>query len=368
MVKVKQIPEDFIVEEIFEKQRHENRKEKGFYVWFTLKKKNWDTFSFLKTLSRALGVSIKRFGYAGVKDRKAITYQKISVWNVPIEKLKKVKIKDIQMTDFQIKDERINIGDLKGNKFTVTIRDIDRNHMDRIKKNIEALKKEGFVNLFGGQRFGSKRMVTHLVGREIVKGNLKQAVWLYLTKSTKEEPRKTRRFRFMLKEGQDLKQALKTCPKGLRIEKAILNHLISHPNDYAGALRKVPKKLRKMFVHAYQAYLWNKIAGLLAESVRPRTNIKIPMVGFGTDLKKYTFADAIEKTLKEELISPNDFLVKRMPELASEGDERDFLVFPKDLSYIFERDELNEDKMKCVLKFKLPKGSYATVLLDEVIK
>lgn len=359
MPRIKQVPEDFVVKEIFEKQRISKEKEKGFYVWFTLKKKNWDLFRVLKVLSKKLGVSIKRFGYAGVKDKRAVTYQKISVWNVPIERLKGLKIKDIELSDFEEAKERINLGDLKANRFEIVVRDITKEEKNRIEKNLERIKREGFLNYFGEQRFGS-RMNTHLVGREILKNNLKEAVWIYLTKEGGENE-DARKFRENLRKRKDIKIGLKECPKNLKNEIVLMNHLSAKPNDYAGALRKIPKKFRKMFVHAYQSYLWNEIAKISKE---PR----IPIIGFKTDLNRYKTKGAIEKILRREGIKPRDFLPKSMPELASEGAERERIVKPKGLEWEFERDEINRGKMKCLLRFELPRGSYATVLIGEVLK
>ena len=180
MALIKQIPEDFVVREIFEKQKPKpgQKTEDSEYVWFTLMKKNWDLFRALKVISGKLGVSVKRFGYAGVKDKKAITYQKVSVWNVPLEKLERVKIKDIELSDFEEKRERINLGDLEGNEFEIVIRDVDPKEKGRMERNLEVIRKKGFINFYGEQRFGI-RGNTHLVGKEMLNNNLEEAVWIY---------------------------------------------------------------------------------------------------------------------------------------------------------------------------------------------
>ncbi len=354
MPEIKRKPEDFIVREIFEKETGEDEG-RGYYVWFTLKRKNWDLFQALRAIAKKLGVSIKRFGYAGVKDKRAVAYQRISVWNVPVEKLKALKIKDMELSDFEIRKERINLGDLKANQFEIVIRDIGKDEKDKIEKNLERIKREGFVNYFGEQRFGF-RGNTHLVGKAILKNNLKEAVWIYLA-GAGERNEEARKFRELVQ--RDFISALKACPKHLRYEKAMLNHLISNPNDYAGALRKLPKKLRRMFVHAYQAYLWNEIARISKEK-------RIPMIGFRTDIEKYKDREKIREILKREGVSPENFQIRSMPELSSEGSERERIVKPKGMEWEFGEDELNEGKIKCTLKFEIPKGSYATVLINEV--
>ncbi len=356
MPRIKEIPEDFVVREIFEK-KDSKKEEKGFYVWFTLKKRNWDLFRALRTISRRLGVSIKRFGYAGVKDKRAVTYQKISVWNIPLERLKDLKIKDLELSDFERKNERINLGDLRANVFEIVVRDIERK--EKIERNLRRIKENGFVNYFGEQRFGFRNN-THLVGREILKNRLKEAVWIYLTKEG-EEKEEVAKFRGNLRKTKDFGIALKECPKSLHNELALLNHLIKKPNDYAGALRKIPKKFRRLFVHSYQSYLWNEIAKFSNE-------VRIPIIGFRTDITKYKTRKQIDRILKRENTRTSDFRIKSMPELSSEGDERERIAKMKGMKWKFGEDELNDNKLKCVLKFEIPKGSYATVLIKEVLK
>ncbi len=357
MPRIKQVPEDFVVREIFKKKVSKDE-ERGFYVWFTLKKTNWDIFRALKLLSRKLGVSIKRFGYAGVKDKRAITYQRISVWNVPTERLKEIRIKDLELSDFEKKKERINLGDLRANSFEIVIRDIDSNERERAEKNLEILKKNGFINYFGEQRFGIRNN-THLVGKEILKNRLKEAVWTYLIHEG-DENEGARKFRENLRKTKDFKLGLKECPWNLKNEIVLMNHLAKKPNDYAGALREIPKKFRRMFVHAYQSYLWNEIAKSSKES-------KIPIIGFQTDLAKYKIKKQIEKILNREKLETTDFRIKSMPELSGEGGERERTVKAKKMKWEFEKDEKNENRLKCVLEFEIPRGSYATVLINEVL-
>ncbi len=363
MPEIKQIPEDFVVREIFRKKEpgEGGKTEDSHYVWFTLKKTNWSLFRAVKMISRKLGVSVKRFGYAGTKDKRAVTYQKVSVWNVPMERLESVRIKDIELSGFEERRERINLGDLKGNRFEITVRDIGKGKRKGMEKNLERIKREGMINFYGKQRFGV-RGNTHLVGKEIIRDRLKEAVWTYLTHGRERERNEdARSFRENLEKGGDFMAAIKECPGFLGTEKTLLQHLAREPNDYAGALRRIPKKLRRIFVHAYQSYLWNEIAKVTEEKT-------IPIIGFDTDLSKYESGKEMKRILGGEGIKPGDFRLKSMPELSAEGSERKRIVRPKKLEWSFGEDEINEGKLKCLLKFGIPPGSYATVLVDGVLK
>jgi tRNA pseudouridine13 synthase len=365
MVRIKQIPEDFEVREIFEKQpvREGHRTEDDDYVWFTMKKTNYDLFKALKTLSRFLNVSIKRFGYAGTKDKRAVTYQKISVWKIPAERLESLRLRDIELSDFEERRERINLGDLAGNEFRVVVRDIGmtKKRIENILEDrMEEIRRKGVINLFGKQRFGSYRKVTHVVGHSILRNDPEQAVKDYLTITSKDEPTDTRKFRKNLAEDFDLKRGLRECPRNLRYESVMLNHLVYRKNDYAGALRKLPKNLRRMFVHAYQAHLWNEIARISKLSTVPMIGFRTDMEGFGKERGK------IEKLLEKEGIRKEDFQIRSMPELSSEGSERKRTIDVEKLKYSVEEDDLNEGKRKLILEFGVQRGSYATVVVDQI--
>ncbi|MBU4407032.1 MAG: tRNA pseudouridine(13) synthase TruD, partial [Candidatus Altiarchaeota archaeon] len=123
--KIKQLPEDFIVEEITEDgavleavgygdvpevaveipcSSGENPPA-GEFLHFTLQKNNWDTMRAMKEISKRLGVSRNRLSFAGTKDKRAVTVQRASAWNIKEEDLEKVNIKDIQLREFSYSND-----------------------------------------------------------------------------------------------------------------------------------------------------------------------------------------------------------------------------------------------------------------------
>jgi len=148
---IKNKAEDFCVEEIMDL-----KKGKGKYVYFILKKKNWNTMDAINKIGRRLNISSKRFGFAGLKDKKAITEQYVSVKGANEEELRELKIKDIEIKIVGRGKEKIRLGSLKGNKFKI-----------RVKGKIRKVK--WIINYFGEQRFGTE---TYKLGREILKGKV----------------------------------------------------------------------------------------------------------------------------------------------------------------------------------------------------
>lgn len=359
--KIKEVPEDFVVEEITEDGRVlETNKEIGFededgeYLHFTLQKKNWDTIRALKIVSKRLSVSHKRIKFAGTKDRRGITTQRASVWNVAKERLEKVNIKDIEILDISQGKEAISLGMLAGNRFTINIRDVSGDARERVQNIVEELD-DITPNFFGSQRFGI-RLTNHIIGRHILQGEFKGAVMEYLC-GMGREPDDATAARKKLAETEDFKEALLTFPDYLGYEKSILNRLIKEPTDFIGALRNLPKKLRLMFVHSYQGYVFNRA---LSEYIKVGDiPDSIPLVGKGCDCDKIV-ADILE----EEGMLEENFTVKSMPEMSLDTLQRKAKIPFSDFAVV----DFNEKESNIWVRFCLPPGAYATVLLREIMK
>lgn len=346
-----------------------------------LEKFNTDEFNAVRILTRFIGTSKKRIGFAGVKDKRAITSQRISFFNPNLERLQKMNLKYIKLSNPEWSKERIEIGDLKGNEFEITIRNISIEEKE-LKKTIEACFKQmekGIANYFGEQRFGGIREVTHLVGKQFIKKQFKEAVMLYLTFTNEKEEETLRNARNALKETNNFQDALNSFPIKYRYERIILQHLCKYPNDFIGAFRGLPKSLQYMFVHAYQSFLFNKI---IEERIKQGHGLKeikgdelidgIPtaaLFGFESTFAEGKAGEIEKKILKEEQTELSEFFVKEFPELSSKGARKKIALIPENLKLLkIEADEFNENKLKAIISFNLDKGNYATTVLRELMK
>jgi tRNA pseudouridine13 synthase len=311
-MKLKQQPEDFIVREI---STIIPGKE-GEYTYFLLKKRNRTTIDALQQVSLAVKAPAKRFGCAGNKDKAAVTEQVCSVKGISPDTLKNLLLKDIELVPLGKGTKPVSIGDLKCNEFEIIARDIEK----------LPEPKNKFVNLFGEQRFSTHNSA---IGKAIVKRDFKQAVALILaTKSI----------------------------AALAVHKI----LAQQPKNYLTALKTLPLKILRLYVHAYQSLLWNELAKKHADT--HNDNIKLPIIGFGTIPDKQ-----LEEILKREGVSTREFVIKEFPELSSEGTERDiFAEAGKLVIGKLEDDELNPGRKKVKLTFTLPKGSYATEFVRQL--
>lgn len=190
MYLIKQIPEDFIVDEVIDL----SKKESGKYTYFWLKKKNYSTLQAINYLSKKFNLPIKSFGFAGNKDKNAVTTQLISIANGKESLI--FSSEKISLIFYGFGDLPVSLGINKGNNFIITVRNLD----------VVPKIKSDFINFFGEQRF-SKNNVE--IGRAIIKGEIKKA-----------------------------------------------NELIK--NTSKNDLQTTNKKLLKLFVNSYQSFLWNK--------------------------------------------------------------------------------------------------------------
>ncbi|MDR7664652.1 tRNA pseudouridine(13) synthase TruD [Methanosarcina sp. Z-7115] len=406
---LRQEVEDFIVKEIT------NREEgtEGKYLVLELIKHDWDTHHLTRTLSKILQISQKRISVAGTKDKRALTTQKISIFDIDASEIEKIHLKDIELKVLGRSRKSVELGDLWGNEFIITIRDIAgslEETGDLLEKTTNDILIQGGVpNFFGVQRFGSVRPVTHLVGKAIVEGDFEKAALLYIADSFPAEPEETKKARQSVKETRDFKEGLKTYPLRLGHERAMMNHLIANPDDFAGSFLVLPKNLYRMFVHGYQSYIYNiiicrriekgiplnqavegdivcfkndvglpdssKTEKVTAETVnamnrlikRNRAFITAPLPGYNTEFASGIPGEIEQEVIQELKVPLTGFNIEEIPEMSSKGIRREVLlqVEPK---FEVAEDELNPGKSKAVLKFMLPKGSYATTVLREYMK
>ena len=375
--RLRQRIEDFVVEEIppteslHEKlQKKKYGEEEGVHTVFWMEKFNWDTNMAVKELARKLHVSVSRIGFAGTKDKRAVTKQRVSVWNIPAEKIKALIIRDIWFYDFTESQQKLQLGDSEGNKFVITIRDIDLDERETRRK-LEAIFEElekGIPNLFGPQRFGEVRRLSHIVGLEMMRKNFDQACKIYIARAFEGEPEDVMEIRKSMWERwgrvEAFKRGLKDYPIRFRYERSMLDYLAQHPDDFCGALRRLPARLRKMFINAVQADIWNRAV----DGERLSAGQKEPLPGYNTDLDE---KDPIQRKMKKIMadlgITKVHFKMTGMPEIATSGGERETLLVPKELKILeIGKDDLNPDKTKAKISFALPSGSYATVILEKI--
>src|SRR5213592_4922193 len=379
---LKDAPEDFVVEEI---SSPPPPSAEGRFTVATIRVRNWETNRLVRELARALHVSRRRIGFAGTKDKHAVTTRLFSFEGIPIEAVRELHLKDVEVLDAFRSDRPLEIGGLAGNRFHIVIKKLAVDEATAARSVAETERAlrlvGGFPSFFGVQRFGSVRPITHVVGRHLVRGEVRSA----------------------LRDTGDVQQALRSYPRAYGFEKAILNRLATRPEDFVGALRALPFNLLMMFVHGYQSFLFNRV---LSERIRRGLPIHEPVAGdlvLPADLRGLPdrsrtieiTCDNLERAAKRcregkawvsgilygsepewaggepgqiekavvasEGIRPEDFIIPEIPRISSKGTRREILAPIRDLVSRLEGGNLT-------LAFELTRGSYATSLVREFTK
>ncbi|KAI9907539.1 hypothetical protein PsorP6_016537 [Peronosclerospora sorghi] len=295
------------------------------YLQFVLYKRNLETNSVMMQLAKAMHMNVSSFTYAGTKDKRGITTQLCTVYRGSKEKLEKVNRAEYELDtcNFLVGNatfvpERINLGDLRGNRFSITIRDLPEETVvsdEQLHGAIQSWSEYGFINYFGLQRFGTKSIATHEIGRAILQRNYKRVVDMILAPQ-EGDATKIREIRQTFQKNLDTDSALKALPPYLIAERAVLHGLRTHGiTASAAAIQCIPRHLRMMYTHAYQSYVWNSMASdrltLFSRNSPVIGDLVIPYDSFTEDLVSEDESDArlTKKTKKGSETLANAILV-----------------------------------------------------------
>jgi tRNA pseudouridine13 synthase len=391
--KLRSVPEDFIVEEI---PLPEKGGTSGPYLICKLTKTNWELQHAIKEIAKRLGISHRRIGWAGTKDRNAITQQMISIYKVTAEEVSEIRLKDITLEPVRMVNEALSLGDLLGNRFAITIRDCLPQDLEVRVRATNETAGQGLPNYFGLQRFGATRPVTHLVGECILRGDFEQAVVTYIGKEFSGEPENVRAVRSAFFTTRDIQAALRDLPPQMSFERAMLHYLYQHPDDYSGALLELPPKLLSMFVSAFQSYLFNTVLSQRFDAghmlTEPLVGDRLIFANGRTDSVTSANSNAVSIHLHRGRCSIALFMPGKDPvEAKSEGELAIAALLEK---YAITADDFRKasvfvhtkfdgawrpialktdiafslDKNDVRLQFSLPPGHYATTVCREFMK
>lgn len=159
-----------------------------YFLHFTVYKENRETMEVASTISKFLRIPSKSIRYAGTKDRRGITCQRFCIHRGKVARVSSLNkgLKNAVLGGFAYEDKSLGLGDLNGNEFVITIRDIksfnpEENVEDVVSKCFTSLKDKGYINYYGMQRFGTFSISTHVLGIFILKEDWKGAVELILS-------------------------------------------------------------------------------------------------------------------------------------------------------------------------------------------
>ena len=378
----KHTSQDFIVDEIYNlgnlKKKIDERGKKNIYYYFVLKKINYSQMKALSLIAKTFNTSKKFVHFCGTKDKVGVTTQLVSVTNINLKNFEKNLsyfncYKDLNLEFLGEFSCRLNLGDNLGNKFTIVLRDLGEFEILNIEKNSKEIEKVGVLNFFDEQRFGISNN-THIIGKYILQNNIKLAVFEIL-KSCEGLNLENKVFANFIEKNFDeigkgdikkIDVAILKAPKFLVQEKKILEHMKKFQGDFFGGFRTIHKKIRTLYINAYQSFVFNK----LLESLNLGKILEIPLLFSEISFESFREMElVVKKILDEDNLCLEDFNLKSIPELKPLGGFRNVRVYPKNFKILkVEFDDAFLGKKKIKICFELEKGAYATNVIKNLVK
>ncbi len=250
---LKSEPEDFFVEEI---PLYLPAGE-GQHTYVRIEKRGLSTYATVKMLARALNISPRAVGYAGLKDAQAISRQTFSIDNVSPEAVATLDLPKIKILDVNRHRNKLKIGHLLGNHFVIRVRQVTRDALPLAKAILKTLIIKGVPNFFGEQRFGN-RMNTHYLGEMFIRTNAQEFVAEYVGRPRPDENARVQTARHLVDTGC-WSEALTCWPAQLRDERRVLAAIVQAGGSVEVAFRALDTKLRNLFVSAFQSQLFNEL-------------------------------------------------------------------------------------------------------------
>lgn len=246
-------PEDFLVDEI--PLYHPCGS--GEHIYMLVQKRGLSTMEMVRIVARHFGVSRAAVGYAGLKDKAAITRQVVSV-HTPGKTYRDYPMlehESVQVLWADMHANKLRPGHLRGNRFSVRLRGVEPTGVRTAKAVLDRLRVIGVPNRVGEQRFGLLEN-NHLVGRALVLGDFEGAARELLGPSP-EHPEMNPEARALFAEGR-YREAILKYPPGARTEMIVLNGL-AQGLDARGAFMRLDEPVLRYYLSAFQSAVFNDV-------------------------------------------------------------------------------------------------------------
>jgi tRNA pseudouridine13 synthase len=384
-MKLKRLVEDFQVEEQISLPTTG-----GAFAVYRLTKQSIGTLEAVGAIREEWRLDKPNINFAGLKDKHALTIQYVTVRDGPR--------RGLSQTNFNLEyvgqaPRPVHSSDIVGNRFMIVIRDLKADDVSPAIAAVTSIKQDGLPNYFDNQRFGSLGESGEFIAKPWCLGNYERALWLALAEPNVHDRPKNRHQKQFLRDHwgdwNGCSIALANSPV-----RPLIEYLAQNPTDFRRAITFLPHELRSLWLAAFQSHLWNRIlAALIAQICNPEQCIPHILQGSSAPFFQGLSAsqrDALNNTLlplPSARLHLSDSLVKPLYDqvLASEGMElrqvrvkyprdsffskgdRAALFQPGDFEHEFASDDVYPARQKLKMRFMLPRGSYATIVVKRLV-
>jgi tRNA pseudouridine13 synthase len=337
----KQSPRDFVVEEI---PLYEFSGEGEHLVLF-IRKKNLSTSEMVGQVARYLGIKNKEIGYAGLKDKHAMTKQYISLHKKHEQRMEEFVHDGIKIISKTYHANKIRIGHLKGNRFYIKLKKVNPTSAKKIDEALRNISEVGMPNFFGYQRFGNNGD-NHILGEKLAKGEARERN--PRVKKLLINAYQSHLFNLWLSRRLEINSLVKS------FEASEIEALLNMPNNEIEKLKKQAHPFKLISGDIMEHYPHGRLFDFEGdEHDFQRFGMRdISVTGLLCG-KKVKIASGIARDIEKDFDD----------DISADGARRYAWVYPTDMEGRF-----NPVEAQYELNFTLPKGSYATVLIEEIAK
>ena len=327
-------------------------------IYVDLVKYGMGTIEAVTQLANTLKLPVDKIQYAGLKDGRALTSQKISIRGLQGGLTELPVLTHAFVKSAQSSKGAMSPGMLKGNRFTIFVRTKKGTDNKELEKKIHEIEKRGFANFYGVQRFGN-RFLNPLLGKLLCQNNISEATKVFLVDfgpldlPLYKELRK--RAKAVFGNWSEMLKIYDEFPYSFRYERAVLVSLANFPDDYKKAISTIPDQV-KFWFYGYASYLINE---LLSEAVAGKVNLPSPLpLPLGSDFKS---DELYQKRLLEDGTDNYNTNLRQFPFLVKKPRSIEPWIMPEIHNLFFVPEGV-------IISFSLPKGVYATTFLTAIFE
>jgi tRNA pseudouridine13 synthase len=385
-MRLKQRIGDFRVRELL---RRDYLGSEGAHRVYRVTKRKLTSDEAARELAAAAGVEPGEVRMAGLKDRQGITIQYMSL----------ERGREVGLSTSELRVEPVGFAatalcseDSLGNAFELTVRALGRGELHRLRVNLPLVREHGVPNYFDDQRFGNLTHGQGWIYKGLCLGHAGEALQRLLGAPSSRDDERHRRFKEGLARHWGDWRECRDVAGRFGAHHSVFEHLAKHPDDFAGAFQHVATRLKVIHLYAWQSHLWNRalVAWLRAE-LPPDAHVPIdceegPLVAWPAapppallvrgslrlpgerleDVSDPGERALFERVLAEEGLPPAQ-MQAAVPGFHLKGEERELVLRPAHLRVRpNEPDNLNPGTMAVRVRFELPRGGYATMVVKRL--
>jgi len=385
-MRIKQRLDDFRVRELLAEGILQERGEQRVY---RITKRKLTSLQAARELAYVAGVSAADVCLAGLKDRQGVTTQYMSIRHGREVSLRAL---DLTVESVGFCAEPITSRDSLGNAFEVTLRGLAQQELDVLRDNVVALRECGLVNYFDEQRFGNLRHNQGWIAQQLMRGDHEGALKRLLASLSDHDDRESQAFKHALLAAWGDWNSCREIAGRFGQHHSVFEHLKRNDGDFAGAFYHVSSRLRLIHLYAFQSHLWNRAVADFARSLvpleqrvvlegiegplvypshplplPPGASFRLPGPGL-EDVSAPEQRRWLEDALARERMVAADFRIDGVPGFQLKGEERELTLEPRHLRVRPpERDALNFGAFAVKVRFDLPRGAYATLVVRRLL-